>query len=290
MTVSLVAPAVAPSAPIHSPQAAYDLLAPCYDATFVSPLALAENAVARRLLLVSGAAEGRVLDLGCGTGLLLELLPIPPDRYVGIDISAGMLHVARRKFPDHTFIGCDMAALPFVTPFDRWADAANGSRPCAKDLLGGMSAAAYRAASYGSHRTTYMAQIQQFDSAVCLFGSMSYVLHPARVASALYELLRPGGQFFLMLLGHRYADRKSHIVEAHGMTVPFMTWTPQALRNLFAGFRDVGVRGLHATTEHVLPDRIPTLLARAYLSVEAATLGRLRPSACFYQIVTGTRP
>jgi SAM-dependent methyltransferase len=45
-----------------------------------------------------------VLDLGCGTGLLLSLAPPLPSRsYVGIDISSMMLDRARQNHPGYTF-------------------------------------------------------------------------------------------------------------------------------------------------------------------------------------------
>ena len=43
----------------------------------------------------------KVLDLGCGTGLLLELLALQPEDYLGIDHSEKMLEELQRKFPEH---------------------------------------------------------------------------------------------------------------------------------------------------------------------------------------------
>ena len=43
----------------------------------------------------------KVLDLGCGTGLLLELLALQPEDYLGIDPSGKMLEELKRKFPEH---------------------------------------------------------------------------------------------------------------------------------------------------------------------------------------------
>jgi SAM-dependent methyltransferase len=94
-----------------SAQLAYDHLADGYDGAYGNPLARAENALAFALVRRAGCDRGRILDLGCGTALFLEYTPVAPERYVGVDISAGMLRVARRKFPHHTFCQADMADL-----------------------------------------------------------------------------------------------------------------------------------------------------------------------------------
>ncbi|HEU4988860.1 MAG TPA: class I SAM-dependent methyltransferase [Gemmatimonadaceae bacterium] len=56
------------------------------------------------------ADAGMVIDLGCGTGLLLDLLRVAPDHYYGIDISEGMLARARQKHPAHRFLAGDIEA------------------------------------------------------------------------------------------------------------------------------------------------------------------------------------
>ncbi|HUX34088.1 MAG TPA: class I SAM-dependent methyltransferase [Gemmatimonadaceae bacterium] len=84
--------------------APYDGLADVYDAHFTDPKSLAENrAVARWLRPFVGDAR-HIVDLGCGTGLLLDLLPVAPAAYHGVDLSAGMLHHARTKHPAHRFV------------------------------------------------------------------------------------------------------------------------------------------------------------------------------------------
>jgi len=44
--------------------------------------------------------SGRVLDIGCGTGLVLDYKDINPEDYVGVDISQGMLDCLKEKHPD----------------------------------------------------------------------------------------------------------------------------------------------------------------------------------------------
>ncbi len=62
----------------------------------------------------------RVLDLGCGTGALLDQLK--PAYGVGIDFSQAMIEIARAKHPQLTFVHGDVEALDDLTelhgPFD----------------------------------------------------------------------------------------------------------------------------------------------------------------------------
>lgn len=70
-----------------------------------------------RFLIPEGA---RVLDLGCGTGRLLAALK--PSLGVGVDISQGMVEVARKNHPDLEFLVGDVEDPTFLAtiqgPFD----------------------------------------------------------------------------------------------------------------------------------------------------------------------------
>ena len=83
----------------------YDKIAKTYDARFQSKIALIENELA-----TANLPTRNVLDLGCGTGLYLEYCQ--PEGYIGVDLSVGMLAVARAKFTDAKFIQSDMSAIP----------------------------------------------------------------------------------------------------------------------------------------------------------------------------------
>lgn len=89
---------------------AYDALADGYDDHHVDQKSRAEDRLVQSHLtrLLRGAR--RVADLGAGTGLLLDLVPLDPSRYVGIDISSRMLARARDKHPSHTFVHGDYEA------------------------------------------------------------------------------------------------------------------------------------------------------------------------------------
>lgn len=87
--------------------AQYDRLAEGYDKHYFSPYDQAENLVVGRLLNEAGANQGHVLDLGCGTGVFLDIMG-PRHGYHGLDLSEGMLKRAREKYPDHTFAQGDL--------------------------------------------------------------------------------------------------------------------------------------------------------------------------------------
>ena len=63
-----------------------------------------------------------VLDLGCGTGLLLDLAKNRAGRLVGLDISWGMIQQARSKMkecPHLDFVAADCRMLPLRAEFDK---------------------------------------------------------------------------------------------------------------------------------------------------------------------------
>ncbi|MGH1393016.1 MAG: class I SAM-dependent methyltransferase, partial [Trichormus sp.] len=94
----------------------FDLWASSYDSLLPSVF---YQAVHKRLLeYVDLSAQANVLDLGCGTGRLLERLAtkFPELRGTGLDLSPKMLQVARlsnRHHPRLIFIEGKAEALPF---------------------------------------------------------------------------------------------------------------------------------------------------------------------------------
>lgn len=66
---------------------------------------------AAEITALLGPGEGRCLDLGCGTGLLLDALASTGRAPVGMDYSADQLRYARRRSSE--IVRGDGAALPF---------------------------------------------------------------------------------------------------------------------------------------------------------------------------------
>ncbi len=82
----------------------YDGLAGNYEDNYSDILCKAEEKALIKLM--QPHIQNKVLDIGCGTGLLLDY--VRPDQYVGIDISAKMLEMARKKHPSGEFYEIDM--------------------------------------------------------------------------------------------------------------------------------------------------------------------------------------
>lgn len=77
----------------------WDRIAPKYAKSKISnPDAYAQSLARVRTYL---NADQSVLELGCGTGSTALLLAEATGRYVGTDISAGMIDIATRKLPAH---------------------------------------------------------------------------------------------------------------------------------------------------------------------------------------------
>lgn len=91
--------------------AAFDAVAPTYDNHFSDSFSKAEESlIFDRFNHVFQLAD--VLDIGCGTGrvkrFINKITLFKPRSYVGVDISPGMIKVARSAHPSGTFIHCDM--------------------------------------------------------------------------------------------------------------------------------------------------------------------------------------
>lgn len=97
----------------HAVREEYARAAADYDRRWLGYVAASVHGTLRRLAL--RPAE-RLLDVGCGTGALLDAVrrAHPGARAIGVDLAPEMLRVARRKLPDAVaLVAADAARLPF---------------------------------------------------------------------------------------------------------------------------------------------------------------------------------
>ena len=92
----------------------YDAVAESYDSLFKDKASIEEN---RKIASMLFEVSGIFLDVGCGTGLLLDILKVSLDEYWGIDPSSKMLDVFRKKHPEYNnlCIPFELLNLKFAT-------------------------------------------------------------------------------------------------------------------------------------------------------------------------------
>src|SRR5205807_8853890 len=93
-------------------QTHFDDVADSYDETI--PPHVAEHYLEKRTrFILEHCPRGRVLDVGCGTGVLASRLLELGYEVVGIDPSEGMLRVLRRRAPEARAVRGSGTDLPF---------------------------------------------------------------------------------------------------------------------------------------------------------------------------------
>jgi len=90
----------------------YDSIAEEYDNWYQNSVCQVEDLITF-LIIEHHMNGGDTLDAGCGTGLTLDHIPIDPNAYTGIDISAGMVEKARERHPRYDFQTGNVTDIPF---------------------------------------------------------------------------------------------------------------------------------------------------------------------------------
>jgi|GEM_PF-2816530 ubiquinone/menaquinone biosynthesis C-methylase UbiE len=199
-------------------------------------------------------------------GQLRELVT-PDDRVLDIGCGTG-------NYPDHMphaqreYVGVDLIS--------EMVEIAQAKHPTLQFVVGDMARLAF---STG-----------EFTVAVNLFGPFGYTSEPHRAISEMLRVLAPGGRFFLMAYGPRYARRPSYIINRNQLSVPSRRYRAQDIRQLFVGqpVRDLHIQGFHAFAETRFPGHTQGWY-ETYLLWEMRTLGQFIPNLCYFLLVSGSR-
>ena len=98
-----------PATAFEAMAASYDELEPWYEHLY----AILHELVRAELALSADGRLLRALDAGCGTGFQTAILLALGYQTCGIDLSAGMLDIARRRHPAACLVRGDLEALPW---------------------------------------------------------------------------------------------------------------------------------------------------------------------------------
>ena len=92
----------------------YDRIAPIYDQIFVTHRLHAQTMIELLRASRCGRETGnRIVDLGCGTGLMVQMLAESDYEVIGLDNSFESLLVLKRSEPHAVAIQADAAQLRF---------------------------------------------------------------------------------------------------------------------------------------------------------------------------------
>lgn len=222
-----------------------------------SPLHHAEDAVLRQYLRrhgFVGQQAGSLLDLGCGAGGYLDLIGkrcAPPLKAFG-------------------YVGIDTSP----------------------QLLSVAKRKYPHAGAIWIHAD--MEQIGQwapnsFDTVISLFGGLSYVKNMETMIQNIAKIIRPGGRFLVMVMGERYANRPSSILNRKAMGSPARTVTNAELSSMLPRnrwyCRTFGFSGF----AEQLAGKLSQHSLERYLRWEMTWLGNFLPDTCYWLCAHGIK-
>lgn len=195
-----------------SPVATYDALADGYDDHFRRRVDGWEDE--RLAALIAPHLGTRVLDLGCGTGWLLDQFRLPPWGYVGIDPSQAMLDRLHEKH-------ADVSTMRARAGGSRWA------------------------------ARLHEAFLDRFDTVTATWAAHEFG-SPAPLLADLAPLVKPGGYVLLHGQAPRYARRRHYIAAGLDENQGYRWWTPDRCElatkadEVRSAFTFLGVEGVGA--------------------------------------------
>ena len=91
----------------------YDNISQEYDDKYKCSTHLIEDKIIGKIISDNVEKNETILDIGCGTGHIITLADLNKDKYLGVDISQGMIEDAKEKYPKHKFLQEDITKISF---------------------------------------------------------------------------------------------------------------------------------------------------------------------------------
>jgi ubiquinone/menaquinone biosynthesis C-methylase UbiE len=236
--------------PVADGAKGWDEYAPFYDWENAQTVGRRDVAFWRRL---AAAQDGRVLELGCGTGRITVPIAREGVRIVGVDRSAQMLtrgwqRLKRARLADvASLVHGDIRALPFrqrpgfalvMAPYGilqsltREADL--------RDTLSSVHRVLKKGGTFGVDLVPDLPAWTEYDRRVSLKGKRGRTAHVT-----LIETVRQDERRRLTIFDHEYVEKRGARKTVHRFTLTFRTLSvPQMRRRLeAAGFEIAAVLG-----------------------------------------------
>ena len=231
---------------------ARDLIADTHDNLRIDSHAKEENLLLFKYLWKTGYTDAQVIEVGCGTGLLIDYLDekIEPGKYLGLDVSKEMVAVARAKHPEYAFSDTSILHIPTL-----------------EDMVEAL------VCTFG------------------IFSYLMTPTEIEGVLAEMLRVLKPGGKLFLMVHGAETFRTKAYELSVAGQVMPRRPWTAAGLREYVEkGFDVVKVWGMASRWFYRLPSWTPRFLLRWWLWVEVRTTGRWRPARGRFLMIEAVKP
>ena len=231
----------------------YDEIADKYDEEYSYSLAQAENEFITEKIQSQGIHTGKILDLGCGTGLFLD--------YIKINATFSTSNTTVTQRPDDHYIYWCVDQSTYATAVHEICVREHSGNNFPKEF---------------------------FDNVISLFGSFSYVQEPGKTIESVYNILKTNGKFFMMLCTERNKKRKNYVGNKFGNKTELFTYTYEKVQDYFKFFRDVEVRGYNYLADD-LPAEFDKEFYKKYLAAEDKVFGEQYPYNHYYILVTGKK-
>jgi hypothetical protein len=133
-------------------------------------------------------------------------------------------------------------------------------------------------------------QNNYYNNVISLFGSFNYSNKVIDTIKGIHKVLKPGGQFMIMVYGKNYQNRKTYILKKLKIKSPAEYYNSKELLRLFniCDYSDVKVSGMTFISEY-LQNKLSTTHISKLFHLENKYLSKFLLNQFFFLIITGKK-